>query len=161
MADAVEVKGLDDLARLTRALKAAGEEGKGLRKELYSGLNRATKGIRADLKAEVGESLPRGGGLAARVQKSARFANSTRTSGNTIGVRLVARGKGRRTLQTAESQGQIRHKVFGRAGSWVTQTQGVRAGLLARQFDKDKPEVRHEVLVAISTANNKVARSLG
>lgn len=157
MAD-IEVTGLDDLVRVARALKAAGDEGKGLRKELYAGLNRATKPVRADLKSAVSPSLPQGGGLAALVAQRSRFSVSTRTAQRTTSVRIVARGKGRRTLQSATQQGEIRHKVFGRPDSWVTQTAGVTPGLLAEQFEHDKPVVRREVLAAIDRVRAQIYR---
>lgn len=160
MAGDVEVRGLDDLANLARALKAAGDEGKGLRKELYSGLNRATKPIRTDMNAAVPPTFPEGGGLAALMAKRARFSNSIRTSPGGVGVRLAARGKGRRTLQTAIQDGTIRHPVFGNRKVWVTQSAGVEGGRPEEAFDKGEPIAKREVLRAISDVRNKIYRSV-
>lgn len=159
MADA-EVTGLDDLANLAKALRDAGEGGKGLRKEFYAGLNRATKPIRADLNAAVPPTFPEGGGLAALMAKRARFSASTKTGQQTTGVRLVARGKGRRTLQTASQRGTIRHPVFGNRGAWVTQSAGVDAGKPQEAFDKDRDVAKREVLQAIADVRNKIYRSV-
>lgn len=158
MADDVEVRGVDDLVNLTRALKDAGEEGKGLRKELYAGLNRATKPIRADLNAAVPPTFPQGGGLAALMAKRARFSVSTRTGARTAGVRLVARGKGRRTLQTASQRGTIRHPVFGNRKAWVTQSAGVDPGLPQEAFENDKDVAKREVLQAVADVRAKIYR---
>jgi hypothetical protein len=165
MAAQVELRGLQDLAHLSRALREAGEQGKGLRKELYAGLNRATKPIRKDLKDEVAPSLPHGGGLAGLVEKQTRFATSTRV-GRDIGVRIVARGRRRRTLQQATQQGRFRHPVFAdgekprKEWTWVDQTAGVRKGLLGQKFEQDKPKAREEVLIAIEQTKRKIDRSI-
>lgn len=164
MADDVEVRGLDNLAHLSRALREAGDGGKGLRRELYAGLNRATKPVRDDLKAAIEPSLPRAGGLAARVAKSARFATSTRTAQRTTAVRIVARGKGRRTLAEATQEGSFRHPVFAKADkprkdwTWVTQTAGVRRGLLDEAFERRKPRIKQEVLRAIEDTRAQLYR---
>lgn len=155
-----DVTGLDDLANLVTALKAAGGEGKGLRKELNAGLNRATKPVRADLNASVGPSFPRGGGLAALMERRARFGVSTRATARTTAVRLVARGKGRRTLAQASRFGSISHPVFGNRKVWIKQTAGVESGKPQEAFEKDKPVVKREVLQAIADVRNKIYRSV-
>lgn len=165
MSDDIELRGLEDLARLSRALREAGTQGKGLRKELYAGLNRATKPVRKDLKDAIAPSLPKSGGLAAEVTKGARFSNSTKT-GRDVGVRVVARGRRRRALQLATQQGLIQHPVFANASkgrsswTWVTQTAGIRRGLLNAAFQRDKPEARREVLRAIDETAKKIHRSI-
>lgn len=160
MADDVDIRGLDDLVRVTKALKAAGDEGKGLRKELYKGLNRATGPARKDLNASVPPTFPEGGGLAALMAERARFNVSTRTGLRTTGVRLVARGKGRRTLQTASQRGTIRHPVFGNRQVWVTQSAGVDKGLPEAAFEKNKAMTKREVLAAIDNVRDKIDRSV-
>lgn len=157
MADA-EVTGLDDLVRVSKALKATGD--KGLRRELSAGLNRATKPTREDLNAAIPDTFPSGGGLAGQMAKRARFSVSTRASERTTAVRLVARGKGRRTLQNATQHGQITHPVFGNRKVWVTQTSGVKAGLEETAFEKNKPTVKREVLGAIARVRDQIYRSV-
>lgn len=151
---------LDDLVNLTKALRDAGDEGKGLRKELYAGLNRATKPIRADVNAAVPPTFPQGGGLAGLMAKRARFSASTKTGRQVTGVRLVARGKGRRTLQTASQRGTIRHPVFGNRNVWVTQSAGVDGGKTAEAFEKDKPVAKREVIKAIADVREQIYRSV-
>ena len=158
MTNDIELRGLEDLARLQRALRAAGVEGKGMRRELHAGLNRATKPIRADLTQQIEPSLPRSGGLASEVKKGTRFATSTK-AGRDVAVHIVARGKRRRTLQRASSQGRIWHPVFGRLPG-VLQTAGVRSGLLATTFERDKPEVKSEVLSAIARVRSQIYRRI-
>lgn len=159
MADA-EVRGLDDLVHVAKALKDAGEAGKGLRKELYAGLSRAAKPMRADLNESVPASFPSGGGLAARMAKSAKFSVRTRTSQRSAGVALIARGKGRRTLKDASQRGTVSHPVFGNRKVWVTQSAGVTPGQPPEAFERDKPVVKREVLRAIADVKNKINRSI-
>jgi len=150
----VTVTGTEDLAALTRALRDAGESGKGLRKELYAGLNRATKPIRADMIAAIPASLPSRGGLASEVHRSTKLATSTTGGGSNVGVRIRARGKHNIRLMNA---GTVRHPVFGR-GAWVSQTAGVTKGFLDKAFRKSEPKVRDAVLDAIRIVAAQIDR---
>lgn len=155
MADA-EVTGLADLERLTKALKAAGTEGKGLRRELYSGLNRATKGIRQEMREATGSALPQGGGLAADVQRNTRYTTTTATSSRNLGVRIRARSK--RSIRRMNQTGTVRHPVFGNRNVWVTQA--VPSGFLDEPFERARPALQRSVLQAISDTKAKIYRSV-
>lgn len=154
MTNDFDVRGTEDLARLTRALRAAGESGKGLRKELYASLNRETKQTREDMKASIPASLPSRGGLASLVYRKARLSTSTRGGGRNVGVRI----KGRRLAGL--NAGRVRHPVFGRANSWVTQTKGIRAGFLDEAFERDKPQLQQAVVNAINAVGNQIDRKV-
>lgn len=156
MADDVELRGLDDLVRATKALKAAGEEGKGLRRELYRDLNRATKSVRQQMKEAVGDALPSGGGLAADVQKNTRFSTVTSTSSRNLGVRIRARSK--RSIRRMNNTGTLRHPVFGNRGVWVTQT--VPKGFLDDPFEKAKPQLKRAVMQSIASVSSQIDRSV-
>jgi hypothetical protein len=158
MTDEVEIRHLEDLVHVSRALRAAGTEGKGLRRELYSGLNRATKPVRAEMKAAIPGALPASGGLAADVQRTTRFATTTRTGGSSVGVRIRARGK--RSIRRMNSTGTFRHPVFGNRSVWVTQSAGVEKGFLDRPFEKARPVVRAEVMATIARVRANIYRSI-
>lgn len=150
-----EVHGLDDLQALTKALRAAGDQGKGFKRELYRGLNSATKETRADMKAAIPASLPSRGGLAAEVHRTASLTTSTIGGGRNVGVRIKARGK--RNLRLMNS-GVVRRPLFGNKQFWFSQTAGVRKGFLDDPFEKNKPEVRDAVLEAIQSVARMIDR---
>lgn len=158
MTDDFEIRHLEDLARVSRAMRAAGSEGKGLRKELYSGLNRATKPVRADMRAAILPALPSSGGLAADVQRTTRFTTTTSTGAKNLGVRIRARGK--RSIRRMNATGTFRHPVFGNRRVWVNQSAGVRQGFLDEPFEKSRPVVRAEVMATIARIRAIVYRSI-
>lgn len=139
----VEVRGLEDLAQVSAALKSAGD--KDLKRELYRSLNSATKEVRDDMRAAIPAALPTRGGLAAEVHATTKFSTSTSGGGRNIGVRI--RGRGRRNIASM-NRGSFRHRVFG-SNTWVTQTAGVREGFLDEAFTKDKPHLQQAVIDAI------------
>lgn len=151
----IDVRGVDDLQRLARALKETGD--KQLRKEFYAGLQRATKPIRADMQASIPPSLPSRGGLASDVHRSTRLVTSTTGAGKRPGVRIRARGK--RDIRSL-NRGVFRHPVFG-SRRWVTQTKGVAPGFLDESFQDGAPDVRDEVLRAIADIAQRLYRKVG
>lgn len=154
----VEVVGLESLARLSRALRDAGEQGKGLKRELTSNLNRETKQTRADMRKAVSPALPQRGGLAKDVLRSTRFTTSVAT-GRDPGVRIKARGK--RSIRRMNRTGSFRHPVFGKRDTWVTQKATVRLkNFLDRPFEKSKPELQQAVLRAVTKTRAKIDRSI-
>jgi len=156
---AFEVRGTDDLAKLGRAFKAAGTGGKGLRRELSSGLNRATKQTRRDLKAAIPGALPRRGGLAAEVARTATVTTATSTSGAKVGVRIRAKRRGSKGPSLRRmNAGVVRHPVYGNPKAWVTQTAGVKRGFLTLAFARSKPTVKREVVDVIQSVRSKIYR---
>lgn len=154
MAGDFEVRGVENLARLSRAFREAGEQGKGLRRELRSGINKETKKIRADMRAgmSVGPALPSRGGLARDIQSNTRFATAISNSG----VRIKVRSK--RSIRRMNATGTFRHPVFGDRAKWVTQSAGVSKGFLDRPFEKSRPGVQKAILAAIDRIRAQVYR---
>lgn len=154
--DNIEIRGAEDLARLTRALRVAGEQGKGLNKEFRKSVLAETKKIRRDMAAgmKVGPALPSRGGLAADIQATTTF----RASVTARGVRVVARGK--RSIRRMNATGTFRHPVFGDRGTWVEQKAGVSKGFLDRPFERSKPGVQKAILAAIERTQTKIDRSI-
>lgn len=87
----IGIRGAEQLGALAKALRAQGEAGKGLRQELYRGIQRATKPLKTDAKAATSR-LPQRGGLAAEVGK-VKMTTKTRGGGQNVGVSIVGTGK--------------------------------------------------------------------
>lgn len=144
----LKVTGADDLSRLSIALKGAD---KSMKRELYRGLNRATKPLKADAQRAAAAKLPQSGGLAARVAKS-RFSTRTRM-GREVAVSITAKDSAAATT----NRGFVVHPVFGRGsvrqaidgGDWFTDA--MRAGA---------DEVRAEIVEAIDNVADQIKRSV-
>lgn len=147
----VQVTGADKLARVAKALKDAGDAG--LRKELYRGLNRATKSLRADMRAHVPDRLPRRGGLGTRAARTT-FRSSVR-AGRDPGVRLVA---GKNALRDPGSidRGRVRHPVFGHKPYVL---QDIIPSAFTAPFDAGAPTVRDELLHVLDDVAARIARA--
>lgn len=127
--------------RLARDVKAAGD-GK-LRKDLYAGLNRACKPVKANAQASAVKVLPRRGGLGRAVAK-ARFAVRKR-GGAEPGV-----------------------TIRGRRGDWdlagmdagrVRKTQPVTAGWWSDAIAPVADNARREVLAVLDDIARKITKS--
>lgn len=140
----VEVRGIDQLGRIARQLRQAGH--KDLQKELYAALNRATKKPRANVRARALATLPRSGGLAARVAKSRL---STRRRRN--GVRVVDAGN---LSLSAIDAGRVRHPVFGHRRVFVEQR--VKAGFFTKPMQQSAGPARREIEAALARIANRI-----
>lgn len=165
----IEVRGLDDLARLSRAMRAAGDQRKGLRRELSSSLNRETKQTRAQMRKGIVPGLPKSGGLASDVLKSTRFTTSTRPTGGSAGVSIRVRSK--RSIKRMNNGGYVRHPVFAvkvwniathkpRAMVWVTQRAGIHRGFLDAPFQRSRPALQAAVIRAVARIRDQIYRSI-
>lgn len=148
----LEIRGSDDVDALVSRIRTHADA-KALRKELYAGLNRVTKGVREDMKASIGPSLPSRGGLAALVMAKASLTTGA-VSGRNAGVRIRARHKSYDLKRLNE--GRLRHPVFGNRGVWVQQTAGVNPGFLDESFEKARPEIARGVKRVLDDIARKV-----
>lgn len=142
----LEIRGADNLAALSRRLRAAGEQGKGLRRELMRGIQRSTRPLKDDARANT-DRLPQSGGLG-DVVKRAKIVTKTRSGGQRVGVRIVAKGVG-----VMADKGMVRHRVFG-GDVWVNQS--VPPGWFTDAMEAGAPDVRREIVDAIE----RVARQI-
>lgn len=147
----LRITGANELGALARRLRAEGEAGKGLRKELFRGINRATKPLKAEAKAAAARELPQAGGLAQVVARS-RFTTRTRTGARSAGVSIVAKGTAVRTT----NRGMVRHPVFGNKKVWVTQD--VEPGWFTDTMQRAAPLVQRQLLAAMHDVANRIAR---
>lgn len=145
----VEIRGAHQLADLSKRFKAAGEDGKGLRKEMLKSIQRSTKPLKADARRNT-DRLPQSGGLGALIAKG-KLQTKTRSGGKNVGVKIVAKG----TAVKSTDKGTVRHRVFGR-DVWVMQP--VTPGWFTDAMEAGAPKVRREVLDAMNTVARKIAR---
>jgi len=146
----VTVRGANQLADLAKRLRAEGDAGKGLKRELVKGITRATKPMRAEAKREAKTRLPKSGGLAAIVGRSS-ITTKTRT-GRDPGVTILAKGVAARSTD----RGFVKHPVFGNREAWVTQA--VAPGWFTDTMQNASPAVRREILEAMNTVARQIAR---
>lgn len=148
----VELHGAEDVDALVRRIRTHADA-KALRKELYAGLNRVTKDVRGDMKANIGPSLPSRGGLAALVMAKVSLTSGA-VAGKNAGARIRARHRSYDLKRL--NAGRVRHPVFGNRTAWVEQTAGVNPGFLDEAFDKNKPEVTRGVQRVLAEIARKV-----
>lgn len=151
--DLLEVRGLEKLARVSALLKDAPKE---MQRELYRELNSITKPLRAAMRDEIPNALPRRGGLAARVQQRSSFTASARKGGAFVGVSIRARGRKGTDVRMLES-GRLRHPVFGNRRAWVEQTAGVREKALTKVFESERGHILYELDGALDRLAAKLA----
>jgi hypothetical protein len=144
----IELEGADKLAVLAKRLKEAGD--KDLQRQMYAGIARAMKPVRAAAETSLADVLPKRGGLSAAKRRQVKFRTSRRAGVRQAGVRLVAKGG---QLGRMDRQGQFRHPVFGHE-PWVPQK--IEAGWFTRPAEAAAPVARREILRAL----DDVAREL-
>lgn len=148
-----EVRGADDIDALVKRIRTHADA-KALRKELYAGINRATKQVRGQLVEVIPAALPKRGGLAALMQ-SRTTSRTTAKGGQWAGVslRFQSRGHDIRTLTGK----RLRHPVFGNRNTWVDQTAGVDPAVFMAEFEKQTPVLQDAVLNVLNDIARKVA----
>ena len=149
----LKIVGTDKLRDVTRALREAGDVGKGLKKELIKGINRATKPLRVAAKVNAAAKLPKRGGLAKRVAKT-RMTTKTRT-GRDPSVRILA-GKNAVADPSRIDRGRIKHPVWGR-GPWILQD--IPKRWFTEPMQEGAPIVRPELIDAMDDVARKIARA--
>lgn len=148
----MRVEGAGQLRDLGKRLRAAGEGGKQLRRDLLAGIRETAKGPLVDeLKASALARLPARGGLAAYAAKQLKVAVRTRLSGQQVGVTVLAAIKGM-DLPKLET-GKLRHPVFGR-GTWVDQT--IPPRVISDAVDQVADQVGRAVLDVVDETSRKV-----
>jgi hypothetical protein len=138
-----------DLRGLARDLKAAGR--RDLQKELFSALNRATKPVREEIKANAFATLPASGGLNERVA-----ASNVTVRGSGGRVRIVARPSKRGgTFDPAKLDGgAVDHPTYGHRPT--VRNQRVQPGW----FSEPAAAAGADVYDALNDAIEKVAADL-
>jgi hypothetical protein len=151
MVDDVTIRS-EDVDNLVRTLRTHADA-KALRRELYRGLNRATKDVRDEMKSAIGDALPRRGGLAAQVQAATSSSTSAK-SGRYAGVSIRFRSRGHDIrLLTGR---RLRHPVFGNRNAWVTQSEGLDPEQFTDEFENQNPAVQRAIVRVLEDVARKV-----
>jgi hypothetical protein len=145
-----EVRGGDNLKRIGRELKAAGD-GK-LRRDMLAGIRAEVKPAIPVIRESAAATLPKRGGLADRVAGQ-KF--SVRTSLAAGKVSVV--GKGMKELKVID-KGTLFHPVFGDRSRWSHQS--VTPGFFTKPLENLAPGIRSAVLKVISVVAQQIDRSV-
>lgn len=146
----LRVEGAGQLASLSKRLRAAGESGKGLRKELLAGIQRSAKPIKADVEESWASRAPHRGGLS---QRPLRLSTRTRGGGRGVGVRIVSASRDGYSLGQID-QGRVKHPVFGNRKAWATTH--IEPGIITDPQEQAAPVVRAEIVRAIQSIARRV-----
>lgn len=147
----LEVLGADQFAALSRRLREAAD--KGLQRELYAALNRASRPARERVMAELPAYLP--DGYAEDFGPTLRMRTSGR-GGRNAGIRITAKAKGptgERFVGPLDA-GELRHPLFGRR-PWYRQD--VHAGFFSEPIAESAPVIREELIGAMETIAEQIA----
>lgn len=142
----IRIKRTQDFTALARRLQGASRE---LRSELYKAINRATKGLKRDVRESATRRLPRSGGLNTRVAKS-KIVTKRRMTGKNAGVRIV--GSSGYDIGSI-NRGRVRHLTYGHR-PWSDQA--VTPGFWTEPLVAGAPPVRRE----IDEAMNRIAKQI-
>lgn len=144
----IRVEGANDFRALARRLREAGD--KDLQRELYRGISRAVKPIRADIQESALATLPHRGGLGALIAKS-KIRVQRRTGGATVGIRMI--GSSDHDI-AAMNRGIVRHPLFGNKKRWY------RQAVVPRWWDKPTeeagPTAREEIVKVMEDVKRKI-----
>lgn len=153
VAEDFQVRGADQFDRVARAMRAAGQGD--LLKEMTQALKRAVKPVTPASRARARQILPQRNGLADRIARAPQ--RTTARAGNTsTTVRVTVAGK-KSGAATADA-GTIRHPVFGRPGSFVTQR--VRPGWFTDTVEAEREGMQANVVEVLNDYTQRLARQL-
>lgn len=148
----LEVLGADQFAALSRRLREASD--RGLQRELFAALNRASRPARekvlADLPAYLPDPYAEDFGPTLRMRTSGR-------SGRNAGIRITAKAAGPRKERYIGplNEGLLRHPLFGMRRYWYAQD--VHPGFFSEPITESAPVIRQELIQAMETIASQIA----
>lgn len=146
---AKSVKGAEDLLKLSKRLKAAGQTE--LRKELHKAMRGAAKPIVPKVREAAREQLPKSGGLNERIARKP-YRSQVRTGAKTAGVRITGS-----KVDPRINEGRVYHPVFGRRPGVVQQVPAAK-GYFDDTIREQAPEVRDELRRVLEVWTQRVVR---
>lgn len=148
----VRVTGADELARVGRLVKGAGD--KDLTRELYRALNSAVKPLTTDVKQNLSQYLP--DTYAATLAPRLKVKSRRRMGARNPSLYLVGTAKGKRSdrFVGALDRGVLRHPLFGNRRYWFPQR--VRSGFWTEPLEAGADKVRRELVAALGRIARKV-----
>ena len=144
-----EIRGAQDLARLSKNLKDAGRND--LRKELLKGVRESGASAVLAIRDSALENLPKRGGLAAKV---AAEKASVRSTWAASGARVQLRRKRGRGL----NEGRLRHPVYGNRDVWVQQP--VNPNWFDDPIRDAAPDIRRKIETVVKRVNYMLTKGL-
>lgn len=151
----VQVRNAEVLERAGRALRGADRK---YRRELFRGINRATKPLKAAVKAAIPDYMPRRGGYAALLQRDHSPRTQTKPGGRDPAVRIISRTRGTRRNVRALEEGRLAHPLFGNRSVW--RVTDVKPGFFSEPMEQNADEVRDEVVDAIGRVHDQIRREI-
>lgn len=127
-----------DFKRMALDLRDAGE--KDLRRQLFRGLQSATKPARQDVLDAIPDYMP--GGYAAVLQGDLKLSASSK-GGKNPQVKIKAKGRRKDRFVGPLDRGRLRHPLFGNRGFWYSQS--IEAGFWTDTLTARQDEVRAEL----------------
>lgn len=161
-----------DIGAFLVALRKHGDKTR-LGRQMRLGLADATEPFQHRLSSVIPHALPRGGGLAATIQRDAKFSTVAR-SGRWAGlwIRVTAKGKKKsRALSDMLGKGQFRHPVYGgdwvdkhdppvqrEVWPWVLQTAGTNPALITGVVKTVAPDMRNAALDVLESIARQITK---
>lgn len=148
----IEVRNVEVLERAGRALRGADKH---FRRELFRGLNTASKPLREAVQESIPDYMPNRGGYAKTLQASHSPRTQVKTGGRDPSIRIISRTKGgvKRKVKALEA-GKLSHPVFGNRRVW--RTQSVKPGFFTEPMMDKADDVRDEMVDAIGRVQDRI-----
>jgi hypothetical protein len=163
----IRITNLEQFGKLSRDLKAAGLEGRGLKRSLTAAARLSTKPMIEAAKESAQANLPKRGGLNEFIA-TARFTVSNRMSGSTaargkgsgvVGSRIVAKKaggrKGSHDLEAFDN-GHFRHPVYGNMKKWAPQS--IEPGWFTKPMQKAAPAALAEFRLSMDIIARRIEK---
>jgi hypothetical protein len=170
----IRITGAQQLKALGIEMRAAGEEGKGLRRELLKSMRVAGAPLIGAAKRSAQDVLPKKGGLNNFIASS-NIGVANKLTGNRAGTRIVAKKPGGKKGHdlAAFDDGQFRHPVYGKrdkdeAGRHVVVSKGggkapwvqesCTPGWFTKPMLESAPALRAALLAAMTITERKITK---
>ena len=156
-----EVTGALELRALAVRLKAAGTEGRGLRRKLSAGMNEAVQPLARQIADPVHlmQYLPDPYAAVLSADLTARVRNSSGSA--TPRVEVLAKARQHRRKVALLDAGYLNHPVYARGprSRWRwsnAQTRGMRAGFFSDVVQDESPQIRDKILAVMTEVAREV-----
>ena len=143
------------LRKLSARLREAGDEGKGLRRELLKAVTAAARPLAKDIRdpARLHPYLP---GPYADVLAADLSVTTSKRTGRDPGISLKVKGRVKKRHVRRIDDGTLMHPLWGDREHWYAQRQHVQPGAISDPFNKAAPAIRAEVLKAMHDVGKRV-----
>jgi hypothetical protein len=148
------------LRKLSARLREAGDEGKGLRRELMKQINEAAKPLAKEI-SDPAHLKPYMPDRYADILAADLRVSATKSFAKNPGVSIRARARARKRKVALLDAGLLNHPVYARgersAWTWANgQTGGMRAGFFTDPCERATPQIRSRVLQAMTETAGKI-----